>query len=264
MNDANLLPGPPQRNGRPFAGGELAPRQYFESPPPNAPQNEEASDGLITYWRVLRRHKSSLLLAAVLGGIVGVLVTLPQTPVYEATVAIEIQGLNTDFLNMRNISPTAATAGWDPSYDIQTQVREMQSRPLMDRVAKRMNTVDRAALVDTGRVAAWRKALHLGDPTPPSIEEAVASASVRIKPSLSSRIVEISCDSVNPRVAAQFANTIATEYIDLSRESRWEATQQTGEWLNRELQQLKIKLEKSQEGRSGERRVGTECRSRWS
>lgn len=246
MSHTNLLPGPAQRNGRTHPG-EVVPRQYFETPPPNAPQDEDVNDGLITYWRVLRRHKGILLLAGVLGAIVGVLVTLPQTPVYEATVSIEMQGLNTDFLNMRNVSPTAASS-WDPSYDIQTQVREMQSRALMDRVVKKMSAVDPAAMtMETGRVAAWRKVLHLGDPAPPSIGEAVASAGVRIKPSLTSRIVDISCDSVNPKVAAEFANTMAQEYIDMSRQSRWESTQQTSVWLTKELGDLKIRLEKSED-----------------
>jgi len=248
MSDANLLPAPPYRNGN-SRPGEVAPRQYFETPPGGgAPPEEEASDGLVTYWRVLRRHKGALLLAATLGAIIGVLVKLPETPVYQATVAIEIQGLNDDFLNMRSLTPTATTAYWDPSYEIQTQVREMQSRALMERVIKKMNSVEQAALTqDTGRISAWRKALHLGDPKPPSIEQAVNSATVKIKPSLSSRIVEISCDSVNPKVAAEFANTMAEEYIDQSRESRWESTQRTGEWLTRQLQDLKIKLEKSED-----------------
>ena len=247
MSDSNLLPGPPHRNGRPYSG-DLVPRQYFETPPGGPPPpDEDVSDGLLTYWRVIRRHKGVLLLAATLGAIAGALLTLPETPVYQATVAIEIQGLNDDFLNMRSINPTISTS-YDPSYEIQTQVREMQSRALMERVIKRMSTVEQAALtVDAGRISAWRKALHLSDPKPPSIEEAVASASIRIKPSIASRIVEISCDSVNPKVAAQFANTVAEEYIEQSRESRWESTQKTGEWLTHQLQDLKIRLEKSED-----------------
>ena len=249
MSDSNLLPAPPYRNGNGNSrSGELVPRQYFDTPPGGGPPpEEEASDGLVTYWRVLRRHKGVLLLAATLGAITGVLVKLPETPVYQATVAIEIQGLNDDFMNMRSLTPTASTS-YDPSYEIQTQVREMQSRALMERVIRKMNTVEQAALtVDTGRISAWRKALHLSDPKPPSIADAVKSASVKIKPSISSRVVEISCDSVNPKVAAQFANTMAEEYIDQSLESRWESTQKTGEWLTRQLQDLKIKLEKSED-----------------
>src|SRR5262249_38014329 len=73
------------------------------------------------------------------------------------------------------------------------------------------------------------------------------SAGVKIKPAMNSRIVEISCDSVNPKVAAQFANTLAEEYILQSRESRWESTKQTSDWLTNQLQELKIKLEKSED-----------------
>jgi succinoglycan biosynthesis transport protein ExoP len=249
MSDSHLILGPANRNGKPFSG-DLAPRQYFEAPPGGQPPEEEP-DGLITYWRILRRHKGALLLAATLGAIAGILITFPQTPVYQATVAIEIQGLNDDFLNMRSINPTVSN-NYDPSYDIQTQVREMQSRAVMERVIKKMNTMERAALtIDTGRVSLWRKALHLSEPKPPSLEEVVGTASVRIKPSLSSRIVEITCDSINAKVAAQFANTVAEEYIKQNLESRWQATQQTGEWLNLQIQELKIKLEKSEDELQG-------------
>lgn len=246
MSDSNFLPSPPYRNGKPHSG-EIVPRQYFDAPPGGQVPEEEESDGLITYWRILRRHKAILILAATLGAIAGVLVTAPQTPVYQATAAIEIQGLNDDFLNMRSLNQTASTS-WDPSFDIQTQVRAMQSRSLMERVIKQMNAQDRAALnVDAGRVSAWRKVLHLSDPKPPSIEDALGSASVKIKPSITSRIVEITCDSINPKVAAQFANTVATEYIQQNMESRWDATQKTGEFLTRQIQDLKIRLEKSED-----------------
>jgi capsular exopolysaccharide synthesis family protein len=223
------------------------PRKYFEAPPGAQTPVEEESDGLMIYWRVLRRHKGILLLAATLGAIVGVLVTFPQTPVYQATVAIEIQGLNDDFLNMRNISPTSSTS-YDPSYEIQTQVREMQSRALTERVIKKMNSVERATLtMETGRASLWRKVLHLNNVHTDSIEQAVNSASVRIKPAISTRIVEISCDSTNPKVAAQFANTMAEEYIQQNLEGRWDATQKTGEWLTRQIQDLKMRLEKSED-----------------
>ena len=249
MSDSNLLPAPPYRNGNgnSHSGEAGAAPVLRHAARRRAASRRRCHRELITYWRVLRRHKGVLLLAATLGAIAGVLVALPETPVYQATVAIEIQGLNEDFLNMRSITPTISTS-FDPSYEIQTQVREMQSRALMERVIKKMSTVEQAALtVDTGRISAWRKALHLSEPKPPSIEDAVASAGVKIKPSISSRIVEISCDAINPKVAAQFANTLAEEYIEQSRESRWESTQKTGEWLTRQLQDLKIKLEKSED-----------------
>jgi len=245
MSDSKIVHVPPPQNGAPY--GDIVPRNYFEAPPGNSPVADEDDEGILSLLRVLQRHKAVLLLAGTLGIIAGVLVTFPETPVYEATVSIEIQGLNTDFLNMRNLTPTTMQS-WDPSYEIQTQIREMQSRPLMDRVQKKMAAIDRNALrMDPDRTSAWRKLFHLSERASVSVEEATFSTGVRIKPSLTSRIVEISCDSTNPKVAAQFANTVAEEYIAFNQESRFEASRNTGEWLNRQLQDLKIKLEKSED-----------------
>jgi succinoglycan biosynthesis transport protein ExoP len=248
MKDSHLLPHlhDPRGTQKPV---ELIPRPYLEAPANGQPHETSEAEGLIIYWRILRRHQAIMVMAAVLGIIAGVLVTVPQTPVYQATIAIEIQGLNDDFLNIRNINPTVSSS-YDPSIDIQTQVREMQSRPLMERVVKKMKTTDPAAFaLETGRISAWRKALHLEQRKQPSLDEAVkaAVANVKFKPSLTSRIVEISCDSLNPKVAAQFANTLADEYIHQNMESRWESSQKTGEFLTRQLQDLKIRLEKSED-----------------
>ena len=64
---------------------------------------------------------------------------------------------------------------------------------------------------------------------------------------MNTRIVELYCDSIDPKLAAQFANTMAQEYITDNMESRWRATQSTGEWLTRQIEDLKIKLEKSED-----------------
>ena len=61
------------------------------------------------------------------------------------------------------------------------------------------------------------------------------------------RIVEVSTDSTSGQIAADFVNTLATEYIEQNLEARWESTEHTGEWLTRQLQDLKVKLEKSEE-----------------
>ena len=246
MNDPRFLPGPLNRPAPQTV--DLIPRPYLEAVPPAASADESEHHSMMVYWRILVRHKVTILLAVLLGIMAGVMVTLPQTPVYQATVAIEVQSLNEDFLNMRNINPTATNDYYDPYYEIQTRVREMQSRPLMERVVKKLNSGDLAALtMDTGRVSTWRRALHLAEPKPPSTEQAVRSANVKFKPSLTNRIVEISCDSVNPKVAAKFANTLAEEYIQQNLENRWDSSQKTGEFLTRQLQDLKIRLEKSED-----------------
>ena len=59
------------------------------------------------YLQILRRRKGTLILIVFLGLLASLLFTLPQTPIYQARASIEIQNLNENFLNMRNVSPTA-------------------------------------------------------------------------------------------------------------------------------------------------------------
>ena len=74
-----------------------------------------------------------------------------------------------------------------------------------------------------------------------------AAGSVRVRTSGMNRIVDVSCDSTSPQMAADFCNTLAHEYIEQNLESRWAATEHTGAWLTNQLRDLKIKLEKSEE-----------------
>src|ERR1700693_2886669 len=56
-----------------------------------------SGSGLVEYWRVVVRHKATVLLLFVLGGLAGFLYTLPETPIYRAHATIEVQGLNENF-----------------------------------------------------------------------------------------------------------------------------------------------------------------------
>src|SRR5947207_8012275 len=80
--------------------------------------------GMLEYWQMVRRHKAAVVLATFLGAVVGFLLTLPQPRMYQARTTLEIQGLNEEFLNMRNVNPTVTpTSTYYPEFDIQTQVK---------------------------------------------------------------------------------------------------------------------------------------------
>src|ERR1700737_1364667 len=112
-------------------------RQYMEVSYPEV--SGEPGPGLLPeYLQILRRRKGTLILIVFLGLLTSLLLTLPQTPIYQARASIEIQNLNQNFLNMRNVSPTADDgASYAPGSDVSTQARILQSESLLDRgVAK--------------------------------------------------------------------------------------------------------------------------------
>jgi polysaccharide biosynthesis transport protein len=234
-----------QSNGH---GGMSVSRSHTTELPPVNPSAKREYGGILEYWQMVRRHQAMVLFVLVLGLVAGYLRTLPEERIYQAHTTLEIQGMNEDFLDMKNVTPTASTS-YSPEYDIQTQVRILQSRALVQAVYDKLAAKKRTGRIDApDRLSAWRKALRIAPPTNESLwAEALgmAAGSVRVRASGLNRIVDVTCDSTNPQMAADFLNALAQEYIQQNLEARWKSTERTGEWLTGQLQNLKVKLEKS-------------------
>jgi len=154
MENRPLLNGPaPDSQTRKNGDNHLLARQqYFEVP--SSQVIEEPGPGLLLeYWDNLRRHRGTLILIAFLGFLTSILLTLPQTPIYQARASLEIQSINEDFLNMREMSPTANGGGsYPPQYDLQTQAKILQSESVLERVIGKLHLEQKlSAEKDLGR-----------------------------------------------------------------------------------------------------------------
>ena len=223
-------------------------RQYMDMPFPEV--FEEPGLGLLPeYLQILRRRKGTLILIVCLGLLTSLLLTLPQTPIYQARASIEIQNLNENFLNMRNVSPTADQGVSDaPGSDLQTQAKILQSESLVDRVAAKLDLGKKLLPEEGSGLPAWRKALGLREGRQASTREKIltlVAKNLKISTEANTRLVEIRYDSTNPQLAADFVNTLTAEFVQQNLESHWKTTQQTGEWLTRQMEDVRVKLEKS-------------------
>jgi capsular exopolysaccharide synthesis family protein len=212
---------------------------------------DAAPGGLLEYWGILRRRKGAVFVFAFLGLVAAVLITVPQTPVFQARASLEIQTLNQDFMNMRQVNPVSEGAPDYFSNDIQTHIKLLQSDTLLQRVIDKLKkNQPRDLYQPTDRISAWRRALNLPQAKPADAREealAMARASLKLRAAGQTRVVEILSDSTDPRLAAAFANALANEYIDQSMEARWQTSQRTSEWLGRQLEDMRIKLERSED-----------------
>ncbi len=96
---------------------------------------DDATGGnLLDYWHILRRRKGTLILFSVLGALIGLLLSLPRTPIYRARASIEIQSLNENFMNLRELSPIASGSSYYSLSNIATHVKILQSYSLVKRV----------------------------------------------------------------------------------------------------------------------------------
>ena len=223
-------------------------RQYTDMPFPEV--FEEQGPGLLLeYLQILRRRKDTLILIVFLGLLASLLFTLPQTPIYQARGSIEIQNVNQNFLNTRNVSPTADDGASDvPGSDLQTQAQILQSDSVLEAAIAKLKLKETLPLEkETSRFSAWRKVLGLPESQPPSREITLNLVKGNLKTSTppNTRLVEIRYDSTDPQLAADFVNTLTAEFVQQNFESHWKTSQQTGEWLTRQMEDVRIKLEKS-------------------
>jgi len=171
QNPGEFLPSPAARKDKRALPASYTDVGYANAPDPSA---EPESGGLLEYWRILRRRKGTVILIASLGAIVGFLVTLPQTPIYQVRTSLEIVALNQNFLNIKESNPLNENGSSVDTTDIQTQIKILQSESLIDRVVAKLKS-NPAEPPETSRIAPWRKLLNLPDPKPTGAGEQTIS-----------------------------------------------------------------------------------------
>lgn len=244
-------PEPINRSREPYVvrAGEVL---YANAVPPYESAQPEGTSGLVEYWRVLVRHKGTVLLTVILGALVGYLSTVSDTPIYRAHTSLEVLAANGNPMSMVSMNPMASPYSMDPTLDILTQVQLLQSSSLRAKAIGRMNkhgVTSSHPGVEVDRIEEWKKALHLSPATQVTWGSALemAASSLAVRASGTTRIIDITADSSDPAVAAAFANDLVAEFIDQDMQGRLTDTEHTSDWLVKQLDDLKIKLEKSED-----------------
>ena len=217
-------------------------------------------------WRTLRRQWRSVAIFAV--SIMGtvLLVTVLTKPLYEPTARVEIDAPGAELFNLegREASETS------PEY-LETQARNMQSPELLVSVMRQLQldqnpefknkgfasrTLNGAlALVDRLPVWVWgRKKSESQMELPAGIQilspgEAMTLGTLQsqltVKRDTASHLVNISFSSHDPVLSAQITNTLLHSFIDRSYQIRHEAIMQSTEWLSRQLDDIRSRMEQS-------------------
>src|SRR5262249_12349855 len=150
------------------------------------------------------------------GAAVGFLLAMCRSPVYKARTSLEIQE------NRQNPLEALNTGAGD--YDLQTQVKLIQSDSLIDRVMPKL-TVRQPSVLDSGPAFWWRRVLGLSSPTAAYLRrKALEMAAGTLKVSsgkegqTESRILEVTCNSTDPQLVADFLNVLVDEYIKWCQE----------------------------------------------
>ena len=173
--------------------------------------------------------------------------TFMTKPLYRATVTIKIDKENPNILSFKDVF---AIERADDDY-YQTQYDILRSRNLARRVIRRMKLNLDPQFDGRPRAAKAVPLLSRAKPlTDDGIDPSLISSflsRVEVKPQGKSRLVNVSFISASPELSAKVANAIADGFIALNVESKFGATQQARQWLQTQLDEMKAKVERTEE-----------------
>src|SRR5271170_6742423 len=201
------------------------------------------------YVRVLVKRKWTVLACLVTIFSLVAIASLKMTPVYEASGSIAINKPDSGLVNFNN-SPTFSVDYYDPT-EMETEVKILQSDLLALQVVKEL-ALDRRPEFG-GKTAALPSSLDLA-PDPLQADSGRSSALIsdfrgNLKVSLSpnTHIVKVSFRSPDKDLTATVVNTLMSTYTENNFKSRFDSTMQASDWLSKQLVDLQMKVETSQE-----------------
>ena len=201
------------------------------------------------YLRVLiKRRWTVLSTVAIIFGVVTI-ATLRKTPIYDAAGTIAINKPDPTFLNLKD--PGGGGEDYYDPADLDTEARILRSDLLALQVIKQLNLDKRPEFGGSGEASTASLALTT-DALQPDSEKTSAllgtfkgNLGVSLVPN--TRIIEIHFRSIDRDLAARVVNTLINTYIEQNFKTRFESTMQASDWLSKQLVDLQMKVETSQE-----------------
>src|SRR6195256_3613487 len=236
------------RDDAPRSEEVLSPPAEFLRPIGSAPYTTlpSADSSLREYMRVLIKRKW-MVISVVVGIFLAVAVaSLRQTPIYEATGQIVVNKADSNLITFKDSVPVVDY--YDQS-DLDTEVRILQSDLMALQVIRQLNLDKRP---EFGGQADQKQPNLVADPLQSDSNRTSAllgsfRGNLHVTLIPNTRIIEIHYTSTDPQLAASAVNTLAATYVEQNFKTKFESTMQASDWLSKQLVDLQMKVETSQE-----------------
>jgi succinoglycan biosynthesis transport protein ExoP len=220
----------------------------------NAESPDQFARKLLEYWHILNKRKWLILSIAASFLVLGGLRTLMETPLYTATVRLQIDRNVAKIVEGDNVMPVENP--FDMEF-MRTQYELLQSRAMAERVVSALKLADDPDFLKPREFSPVRAIVGLFSSAPSAgqgvdqsaVEQDMASvvlANHTIRPVAGSRLVDISYSDPDPGRAQRIANAYADAFLDSNLDKRFQANASAKTFLEDKIQQLKIKLEESE------------------
>src|SRR5216684_2618742 len=201
------------------------------------------------YLRVLIKRKWVVIgSVAIIFGVVAI-ATLRSTRIYDAAGSISIGKVDPMMLNLKE-SANGAVDYYD-STDLETEASILRSDLLALQVIKQLNLDKQREFGGSAETPTTSLGLTTDELQPDSDRTSASlgafKGSLRVSVRPNNRIIDIHYRSADKDLAARVVNTLIHTYIEQNFKTRFESTMQASDWLSKQLVDLQMKVETSQE-----------------
>jgi polysaccharide biosynthesis transport protein len=201
---------------------------------------------LYDYLLILRKHQW-LILSFVLSVVtIAAIATFRMQPVYVATARIEIDRQNSNILPFQGVDAYDLMIDTDNYIETQSKILTSETMALetirnggLSALPQYSSSNGPSEAVATGSLANQK--------SPPELGAFLASLSVRRVPN--SRLMDVSFESTDPQLAARIVNAHIETYVQRNFQSQYDSTTRATTWLRDQLDELKIRVQKSEDAR---------------
>jgi capsular exopolysaccharide synthesis family protein len=197
---------------------------------------------LRTYWNIIIKRRWAIMSVAVIMTSLAAIASFKMTPIYEATVRLDIEADTPQIQSLNDLYRDMQTYG-DEAF-IGTQIQVLEGATLAQ------TTIEQLGLTKNPRWVAAIQQLSapVSSNVPTSPDELVSAfaGDLHIQRVRDSHVVNVSFESADPTVSSRVANSLADNYIEYNFKQKYDATRQASGWMEQQLDELKAKVEKSQ------------------
>lgn len=221
-----------------LAGNEYGARDY-----PLLPLETMQADAFSfrAYWQILKRRRTIVIAAAMGVTLLSALISFRMKPVYQASARLEVEA---EMPTSQSLDYQERPASADQTF-LQTQVDLLQNDSLA------WDTIQQLGLESNPEFNPGRVSVTPNNGTSVVLIEDTLirgfKKHLQVQLLRDSRLVEVSFESNSPQLSAQAANTLVTNYVESNFRSKYNATRVATQWMEEQLDDLKAKVEKSQQ-----------------
>ena len=194
---------------------------------------------LATYWHTLLKRRWTVATIAIIVTTIVAIVSFKMQPIFKATARVQVESQTPLIQSLEELFQKDNA---DDTF-VQTQIQILKSENLAWRTIEQLQLA--GILIKPKQMAQIlpeKRKVRL-------IDAFKKKLTVELTPK--TRMLAVSFEDPDPQLAAQVSTSLVTNYIDYSFREKYDATRQASAWMEQQLDELKAKVESSQQALVG-------------